>query len=1095
MPETPAHPALADALDRPDARKNVQLSLSFGEAVDPGAVRKAWGAVMLRHPVLRSGFLTAGPEGPRVRVLPVVEPSWEVIDWQAEPAETIPEKWSAFREGASRVVIDVVQASCLKVSEIVLPGGGRHYLLTYPGFLLDEFSTARVLIDWLRACGGEDLGDASAGGPAVAGSAAAWKPLLGQDISPVQLRVRSGLGQGEPAKTVLGREESEAFKEFCGDRDLDPAAVLQAVWGFVLRRHGATGRLMLSRFSVRGESAEAGCYEAWLPAVGPAGARVLDDLREATERHAAGAANAGVRLRQILDAAEITDSDIPVSFALVGRELNDVIHGALPRWINFDVRVHRDPPGGMYLEVRDGFRLELTAGGGGLDTAAAAVLLERLVGVLSELPGLADKPWNLVPVLRPDEIRAVRAGSRPDEPLEPDERTIPELFHENAVAEPDRPAILDGDYTLTYGELDSLSDRLAAHLAHAAMAGGWNVGLFLSQSSWAAIGLLGSWKAGNSVIPLDPAAPPEWIEATLASHDAAVVLCDAASAPLLDTATRRRIVLDQEWDGLEVSDAELPKIKGGSPAAVLPGHFDGEPPVLRALTHGLLAVSIRSGAAALEFRAGDSFLAHSAAGGGAFLDEWLIPLVAGGTVRIADDALVDPAAGEVTHVRLTAPEWANQAARWTRQDGEPGPLRVVAVEAGNPNVRVLEVWERAIPGAVRVFWSPAGLCGLGLISRASGSSVFLPAGGPAPCCEVFLCDEDGQDVPAGFAAGLFLRFPGWKDLGSPSRRGWTAGISASRNSQGQLTVEGRGNVPGYGERLQMAERLSQALDAHVGAHLWTLEGPAGLFNVTEWPLTRGGWIDESALPRPEEKKVAKATAVPTAQPASVKPVPWNPLVVLREKGNGRRLVLVPGATGDPGIFAELAGAVSSAWRVAALKSRAHADPDAVHPTVEAAAAAYLAAVLEDDPGADFVLAGYGTGGTVAFEMVRQMAAAGRSAPTLVLIGATAPEVDRGRDWLGSMKSAVLRLATKQPPEPAGEDSPVFFAHEQVWRRYRAQPTNAGALLILPSDFPAESAAGWQSLCSSVRRESMRCRWDEMLGATGVKRLASILEAV
>lgn len=1088
MSEIPAHPALADALARFDSLRNVQLSLSFGEQVDPGVVRQAWAAVALRHPVLRSAFLSAGPEGARVRVLATVEPRWEYQDWQTIAPEEIPAKWNAFREADAAVALDPAQAPCLRTAEIGLPGGGRHYLITFPEFLLDEFSIARVLVDWLRALGGEDLGDVPEIATSEPGSAAVWKELIGEDDQPLDLHVRAASGVGGEARLILSREESDAFKSYCTGRDLDPAAVLQAVWGLTLRRHGADGRLLLSRISVRGESGEAGCYETWLPASVPVSGRVRDGLRAVSENRARMAGNGRVSLSQL------TKSEIPARFGFGGRDLNDVIHGALPRWINFDVRLHRASPPGPFLEVRDGFRLELTAGGGGLDEAMAAKMLERVATLLGDLPNLDEKTWDLIPVCSPEEIRRMRALSRPAEPLDLKDSTVPACFRERAVADPGRAAVFDGDYTLTFGELDSLSDRLAAHLLHAGLAGGWNVGLFLSQSSWAAIGLLGSWKAGNSVIPLDPAAPPEWIESTLASNDAAVVLCDAASAPLLDTTTRRRIVLDQEWDALETSDGALPAVTPESPAAILPGHFDSPAPALKALTHGFLAAASRSGAVALGFGPGDVFLAHSAAGGGAFLDEWLIPLVAGGAVRIADDALVDPAAGDATHVRLTAPEWANQAARWKRGDGKPGPLRVVAVEAGNPNARVLEIWENALPGATTVFWSPASLCGIGLISKAAPTAVFLPLGAAAPSCEAFVCDSDGHDVPDGFAAGLFLKFLGWKSLAEGSRRGWPAGLRAFRDAQGLLSLEGGGTVPGFAERARILEHLPSALDAHVGRHIWTLDGPSGRFSVPEWPLTRGGWVDEAALPQPEEKKVAKAVA-PVATPVPSRSHSWSPLQVFREKGSARRLVLVPGAAGDPAVFSELAAAMAPHRRVIGLRSRGSADPEACHPSVEAAAAAYLTAVLEDDPAADFVLAGFGTGGTVAFEMARQMRAAGRPVPALVLMGAPAPEEDRGRDWLATMKSAVLRLTTKTPPEPAVEDSPVFFAHEQVWRKYRAVPSDFPATLIVPSDFPSEAAAGWDVLCPGLSRESMKCRWDEMLGPAGAKRLASILEAI
>ena len=154
-----------------------------------------------------------------------------------------------------------------------------------------------------------------------------------------------------------------------------------------------------------------------------------------------------------------------------------------------------------------------------------------LAALMDSLDSVNGKPVGQIPLLLPQETRTLKEWSRGPDGLERPSNALAAFRH--SVAEyPKNVAVRDGDYELTYSELDSLSDRLAAHLAHASLAGGWHVALFLSPSSWIAIALIGSWKAGNSCLALDPAAPPEWIESMLTSHDAGVVICDAASAPL-----------------------------------------------------------------------------------------------------------------------------------------------------------------------------------------------------------------------------------------------------------------------------------------------------------------------------------------------------------------------------------------------------------------------------------------------------------------------------------------------------------------------------------------------------------------------------------
>ena len=84
---------------------------------------------------------------------------------------------------------------------------------------------------------------------------------------------------------------------------------------------------------------------------------------------------------------------------------------------------------------------------------------------------------------------------------------LPHLLTNAASTYPDRPALVSGAESLTYGELDRLSDRLAAVLASSGVKRGDRVGLFLPKSIGAIVGLYGVMKAGAAYVPIDPAAP------------------------------------------------------------------------------------------------------------------------------------------------------------------------------------------------------------------------------------------------------------------------------------------------------------------------------------------------------------------------------------------------------------------------------------------------------------------------------------------------------------------------------------------------------------------------------------------------------------
>ncbi|MEI6033020.1 MAG: AMP-binding protein [Verrucomicrobiae bacterium] len=1071
--------AAAFLRDESSAKKlATQVSISFGEKMDRAALRTAWDRVCSAREVLRSSFARL-PDG-KVRMIVTDSGStvWRELDWQALAPEEIPCRWAEIQASDASEPFD--PQALVRLTEILLPGGGAHYLLAVPSFLLDEPSVARLLLDWLIALD-RPLSIVEAADPA---SPAPWSLEPGNE--PLVLHPRPpGLAYASAAMKI-GREESARFIAAC--HPWDPGVVIESLWALTLRRLGASGNVSLRRFDARQSPQDVGYFESWLPIAHSWNSTSW--LSDACARHEAAKASAGIAEPLSLAPDDPAASSFQTGFVWGGHDLNDTIHTALPRWINFDARMTRGRPDLLLLEARPGIALEIHGPLG--SEPAARELLGRLADLIESFESVKAKPPVQIPVLLPNEARLFREWSRGQDPSDHPDNTL-QAFREIAERFPAAVAVQDGDEELTYLELDSLSDRLAAHLAKASMAGGWHVALFLSPSSWIAIALIGSWKAGNSCFALDPSAPPEWIESMLASHDAGLVLCDTASAPLLDTSTRRRIILDQEWDALELAELPAPACKPGSPAAVIPGHPDGLAPIFRALTHEMLAAAAIGGARALDFHQGDSFLAHSPAGGGAFFDEWLIPLLSGGTVKVANDDFLDLVHARATHVRMTAPEWNNQAARWMRTgEAFESPLRIAAVEMGTASKLSLDVWNRTTGGQVKTvtFFSLAGLCGLGIAGPATPDGPLLAVGKPVAETEAAVTDADSHDLPPGFSGHLWMKFPGWKSLaGSRGRRGIETGLHAWRTRDGDIRLEGSA-ASGLACPSRAADLLSRenVLDAFEGEHLWALAPCEGAIAVSEWPLTRGGWIDESLLPKPQRAPQAHDQRPPAAAPATSS-TPWVPVSVLQPEGTSS-LVLVPPASGVPDTYRDLIAAIGTTRRLLGLTARGAAHSP--HTTIEGAAAEWIQALLAEDPSLPFHLCGFGYGAIAALEMARQLATAKRPVPGLILIGAPAPQTEDAPGWLASMKNVFKRLQAPGRIEPfAAMDEPAR-THESAWNRYRFVPCDIPAKIILPSDFCPDAGSAWLDILPSADVEQVKCTWSEMLAFPAVKRLATII---
>jgi amino acid adenylation domain-containing protein len=82
------------------------------------------------------------------------------------------------------------------------------------------------------------------------------------------------------------------------------------------------------------------------------------------------------------------------------------------------------------------------------------------------------------------------------------------LLSAAAAARPDSLAVVDGDRSLTYSELEERSNRLAHLLVGEGVRPGDRVGIYLEKSMEGVVGIYAALKAGAAYVPLDPHSPP-----------------------------------------------------------------------------------------------------------------------------------------------------------------------------------------------------------------------------------------------------------------------------------------------------------------------------------------------------------------------------------------------------------------------------------------------------------------------------------------------------------------------------------------------------------------------------------------------------------
>lgn len=447
----------------------------------------------------------------------------------------------------------------------------------------------------------------------------------------------------------------------------------------------------------------------------------------------------------------------PALTALPG--FDTTIHPVARRFENFELFFNLTP-------LDTGLRIECQYSTALFDDASIQQWLQSYAALLAGIAQDPQRPVGHLPALDAEQ-QALLARWNRTEHEQGLGRTPVALLDRIGITQPRKTALVDARHQLSYRALLDASHQLALRLQEYGVGPDSRVGLCLTRGVAMVVAQWAVWRTGAAYVPLDPHFPQDRLSYMAEDAGLALVLADAETVEVCQqfnwpaertlTISADELVQDLPASGeiekrLDLSRPEAAAYviytsgSTGKPKGVAVPH--------RAAANLLLSMQRKPG-----IRASDRLLAVTTLSFDIALLELITPLIAGGTVYVADRD--DTGDGHrlaerlqqwnITVMQATPGTWRLLlAADWQPTEGfralvggEPLPLDLARDLTALP----LTLWNMYGPTETTV-WSTCW--------QVPPQPSYIRIGGPIDNTRIHIVDAHGQEVPVGAAGEIVI---------------------------------------------------------------------------------------------------------------------------------------------------------------------------------------------------------------------------------------------------------------------------------------------------------------------------------------------------
>lgn len=390
-----------------------------------------------------------------------------------------------------------------------------------------------------------------------------------------------------------------------------------------------------------------------------------------------------------------------------------------------------------------------------------ARLLENFKILLEGILENPERPLSELPLLSTDENKTIIHDWN-ETGADYKKACLHQLFEAQVALHMDAPAVVCGETTLTYNELNEKANQLAAYIKSN---GSGMTAVFMERTSDLVVALFGILKAGGCYLPLDPIYPKDRIEFILKDAEkqghAPLVITQRKLLPNLPHHKGKIICIDEEWTEISAYGTENLKVisdpetlayviytsgSTGNPKGVMISH--------RAVVNFLNSMRKQPGLEPDDIMLSVTTISFDIAGLEIFL-----PLTTGSRVVLAsfeNTISGNRLAEEITKTGTTVIQATPSVYRLLLEAGWQGNPKLKVLCGGEAFPRdlaagllpkVKEVWNMYGPTETTI-WST--------IHKVECEEDTLLIGRPIDNTQVYILDKYSQPVPIGVTGELYI---------------------------------------------------------------------------------------------------------------------------------------------------------------------------------------------------------------------------------------------------------------------------------------------------------------------------------------------------